>query len=134
MREGRTIVISGLGIDLLETGRIERELAQSEWQPEAGIFTAEEIRHCSACKNPALRYAACFAAKEAVMKALGVEVRDLAMFREVELRTGPGRGYEITLHSRLKAESERLGLQPMHLAIACNARQTGAMVILEAGH
>jgi phosphopantetheinyl transferase (holo-ACP synthase) len=36
-------VILGLGIDLLETSRVERELSRDEWQPGDGIFTPEEI-------------------------------------------------------------------------------------------
>jgi phosphopantetheinyl transferase (holo-ACP synthase) len=58
------VVILGLGIDLLENSRVERELARGDWLLGDGIFTREEIRHCSGSREAALGYAACFAAKE----------------------------------------------------------------------
>ena len=124
-------MILGLGIDFMEDGRVEQELARALWQPEDGIFTAGEIAYCSSTKRPARRYAACFTAKEATLKALGVQVFDLALFREVELEPASDHGYEVSLHDRLKAASERLGVRHVKLSIAHSARQTGAIVILE---
>lgn len=125
-------MILGLGIDLLETRRVEQELARGEWLRNDGIFTAEEIKHCSSAGEPARRYAACFAAKEATLKALGVRVSDLAIFREVEVGPGSDCSYKVTLYDRLKGECERLGVRRIKLSISCPAGQTGAIVILEA--
>lgn len=127
-----TVVILGLGIDLLENSRVEQELSQGEWLQGDGIFTQAEIRYCNSAKRAALRYAACFAAKEATLKALGIGVRDLALFREVELGLGPDREYRIVLHDRLKAETVRLGIRHIRLSIARHSKQTAAVVILEA--
>ena len=125
-------MILGLGIDLLENRRVERELSRGEWLPHDGIFTPEEISYCNSARRPALRYAACFAAKEATLKALGVRVSDLGMFREVEVKLGMDSGCKIVLHDRLKAESKQLGVQHIQLSITHSANQTGAVVILEA--
>ena len=122
-------MILGFGIDLVATNRVERELAQGEWLPGNGIFTSREISRCCGNKRPALCYAACFAAKEATLKALGVEVADLGMMREVEVELGDH--CTIVLHDRTKSESEQLGVRHIRLAIAPGKRQTGAMVILE---
>jgi holo-[acyl-carrier protein] synthase len=124
-------VIVGLGVDLLENSRIAQELARGDWRQENGVFTSEEIKRCSTGKNPALRYAACFAAKEATLKALGVEVSDLAMFREVEIGLDENGEYAVVLHDRLKTESEQLGVRHIRVSVAAAAKQTGAMVILE---
>jgi holo-[acyl-carrier protein] synthase len=124
------IVIVGLGIDLIENRRVEQELARGEWVREDGIFSREEIRYCSMGKKPALRYAACFAAKEAALKALGAGVGDLAIFREVEVKAG-GSGHGIVVHHRLQSDARRLGVRRINLSIAATKRQTGAMVILE---
>jgi holo-[acyl-carrier protein] synthase len=124
-------VIVGLGVDLLENSRIAQELARGDWRQENGVFTSEEIKRCSTGKNPALRYAACFAAKEATLKALGVEVSDLAMFREVEIGLDENGEYAVVLHDRLKSESEQLGVRHIRISVAAAAKQTGAMVILE---
>lgn len=125
-------MILGLGIDLLENRRVERELSQGNWLLDDGVFTQQEINYCSSARRPARRYAACFAAKEATLKALGVRVSDLAIFREVEVGLGPNSQYTIVLHDRLKAESEQLGVRHIKLSIAHSAKQTGAIVVLEA--
>jgi holo-[acyl-carrier protein] synthase len=124
-----TVMIVGLGIDLVANRRVERELARGEWLLGDGIFTSREISRCSRDRRPALCYAACFAAKEATLKALGVEVADLGMMREVEVQLGDR--CTIVLHDRMKSESEHLGVRHIRLSIAPSKRQTGAMVILE---
>jgi holo-[acyl-carrier protein] synthase len=126
-------VILGLGIDLLETSRVERELSRGEWLPANGIFTIEEITYCSSAEEPALRYAAFFAAKEATLKALGIQVSDLAMYREVEVIPSGKRGHQVVLHNRLQAASEELGVRSIALSISLHGRQTGAVVIMEDG-
>lgn len=123
------VMIVGFGIDLVTTNRMERELAQGEWMAGDGIFTRREISRCSRNRRPAVCYAACFAAKEATLKALGVEVADLGMMREVEVELGDR--CAIVLHHRMKAESEHLGVRHVRLSVAPSRRQTGAMVILE---
>ena len=124
-------MIVGLGIDLIENRRVEEELARGEWLRENGIFTGGEIRHCNRAKKPAPRYAACFVAKEAALKALGSPVGDLATFREVEVKFGTGSEYGIVLHHGLQLAARRLGVRQVNLSIAATKRQTGAMVILE---
>ncbi len=128
---GWFVVIVGLGIDLVENSRVTRELAQGDWRPENGVFTSGEIDRCSTDKNPALSYAACFAAKEAMLKALGIGVSDWATFREVEIGLDSNGEYAVVLHDRLKSESEQLGVRHIRVSITAAAQQTGAMVILE---
>lgn len=125
-------MILGLGIDVLENRRVEQELLRGEWLLGDGVFTPEEISFCSSARKPALRYAACFAAKEATLKALGIPVSDLGMFREVEVGLGTGCECRVVLHDRLKAESNRMGVQHIRLSITRNRNHTGAMVVLEA--
>ena len=124
-------MIVSLGIDLVENRRVTQELARGDWRPENGVFTNGEIERCSTGRNPALRYAACFAAKEATLKALGVGISDLAMFREVEIDLDKNGAYAVVLHDRLKSKSEQLGVRHIRVSVAAAAKQTGAMVILE---
>ncbi len=62
----------GIGIDLVEIARIERALAR---RPRLArrLFTEGEIEYAAARGRPARHLAARFAAKEAVVKALGME-------------------------------------------------------------
>jgi len=124
-------VITGLGVDLIANSRVEAELERGEWLAGDGIFTAQEICHCNAGKQPARRYAACFAAKEATFKALGVSPRNLAAFRQAEMKEDAANHCSLELHEGLLAEAGRLKTRRIHLTIAAAKKQTGAMVILE---
>lgn len=124
-------MIVGLGIDLLENCCVERELARGEWLLGDGIFTGEEIRECNSSKKAALRYASCFAVKEATLKAMNDGIGDLRAFREVEVRVGSNGEYRVVLHGNAKLRSERLGTRQIRLSVARNSRYTAAMVILE---
>jgi holo-[acyl-carrier protein] synthase len=76
---------TGVGIDLLEIERIERAL---ERRPRlaARIFTDSEREYAAARSRPGRHLAARFAAKEAVVKALGLS-RGVC-FREIEVVAG----------------------------------------------
>ena len=62
--------ILGLGVDICEIERMERALARHPTMRER-VFTPEEIAYCDARARPAESYAGRFAAREAVIKALG---------------------------------------------------------------
>ncbi|HEY4931198.1 MAG TPA: holo-ACP synthase [Terriglobales bacterium] len=124
-------VILGIGIDLIDHVRVQRELERSPWEGTDGIFTPKEIARCRASKRSVARYAACFAAKEATLKALGLEVGDLGMFREVELTEGGKGEHGVLLHGRIRAKSDQLGVRRIRLSITTAKKLTSAMVVLE---
>ncbi len=64
-------MITGIGIDLVEVSRIREMLEKHGDRFKARTFTAAEIAYCDSCADPAMHYAARFAAKEATAKALG---------------------------------------------------------------
>lgn len=124
-------MVVGFGIDLLEHGRMERELERGAWQPRDGVFTAREIRACHAGAHPAAALAACFAIKEATLKALGLGISDFAVLTEVEVRGVPGGDCEILLYGRARLAAQRLGVRRLWSSTTRTARRTGAVVILE---
>jgi holo-[acyl-carrier protein] synthase len=75
---------AGVGIDLIEIARVERAL---ERRPRLAdrLFTEAELSYARARARPGRHLAARFAAKEAVVKALGL--RGFAM-REIEVVAG----------------------------------------------
>lgn len=75
-----------IGVDTIEIGRVERALARYPSFRER-VFTAAERAYCDAKPHPAQHYAARFAAKEAVGKALGCGVR--FTWREIEIAGRP---------------------------------------------
>ena len=62
--------ILGLGVDLCEIARMERALGRHPTM-RVRVFTPEEIAYCDSKGRPAESYAGRFAAREAVIKALG---------------------------------------------------------------
>ena len=125
------LVVVGLGVDLLENDRVAMELTRGEWLLDDGIFTPEEIRYCNNGRNSGRRYALCFAAKEATLKAINADVRDLGIFREVEVHPGVDGQYRLILRGSVKTQFERLGGKHIRLSVAGTARSTAAMVLME---
>jgi holo-[acyl-carrier protein] synthase len=64
------VEIVGLGVDICEIARMERALARHPTMRQR-VFTPEEIAYCDAKARPAESFAGRFAAREAVIKALG---------------------------------------------------------------
>jgi holo-[acyl-carrier protein] synthase len=78
-------VAAGVGIDLLEIDRMERALRRHPRLAER-VFTSGEREYAAARARPGRHLAARFAAKEAVVKALGL--RGGFGFREIEVVAG----------------------------------------------
>ena len=64
------MALAGIGVDMVEIARMEKVLAR---RPSFAtrVFTEEERAYCDRMTRPAQHYAARFAAREAVLKALG---------------------------------------------------------------
>lgn len=73
-----------IGIDIIENTRFARALRRHPRLIER-VFTPAEQKYCRSRPNPVQHYAARFAAKEAVGKALGTGVR---CWREIEIGSG----------------------------------------------
>jgi holo-[acyl-carrier protein] synthase len=125
-------VIVGSGVDIIETGRLERELAHAPWQAMHGIFTTDEIHCFNISKKPALLFAGCFAAKEATLKALGMAVSNLAHFRDIEVLPDPDGNWNLSLHGYTLSISHKLGALHASVAVTTSTKLSVAMVVLEA--
>jgi len=64
--------VTGVGIDLLEIDRLERALARYPRLAER-VFSEDEREYAAQRRRPGRHLAARFAAKEAVVKALGLQ-------------------------------------------------------------
>lgn len=74
-----------LGIDLVEVPRIRALLEKHGARFKERTFTAGEIAYCDRCADPAMHYAARFAAKEAVAKALGTGFAEGVSWLDIEV-------------------------------------------------
>jgi holo-[acyl-carrier protein] synthase len=80
--------IHGIGIDIVEVGRIASAIERHGERFLARIFTPDERRYCEAHKQPNPHFAARFAAKEAISKALGTGIGGNAGLLEMEVVRG----------------------------------------------
>src|SRR5450830_430 len=127
---GGTLMILGIGTDLLDVARMAKELEEKGAGFRNTVFTPCEIAYCEAKRYPARHFAARFAAKEALFKALaGSTSRDF--WREVEVaRTGdaPPR---LLLHGCVKEAADRLGVKSILVSLSHTDSLAAASVVLQ---
>jgi holo-[acyl-carrier protein] synthase len=113
-----------VGVDLIEISRIARALERHPGFRER-CFTEAERAYCDAKPNPPQHYAARFAGKEAVGKALGSGVR--FTWREIEIAGRPKPA--VTLSGTTKAWAERVGAGRIELSMT-HSRELAQAVCL----
>ena len=77
-------MIGGIGVDLVDVGRLAGILGRSARFADQ-VFTTGERRHRTGRGNPAKHLAACFAAKEAFLKAVGIGLWAGVPLKQVEV-------------------------------------------------
>jgi holo-[acyl-carrier protein] synthase len=114
---------SSVGIDLLEIERLERAL---ERRPRLAqrLFTDAERDYAASRARPGQHLAARFCAKEAVAKALRLEVWS---FRDVEVTTAGGPP-DVTLHGAVAERAQALGVS-VRISLTHTRSDAGAVAI-----
>jgi holo-[acyl-carrier protein] synthase len=125
------MAILGHGIDLVETARIGRMIADHGQHFLDRCFTQAEQAYCGGHKRATEHYAGRFAAKEAILKVLGTGWRGQIAWTDMEILNDPA-GKPVL---RLTAESARLaaelGIVKWHLSISHTAGHAMASAIGE---
>lgn len=107
----------GLGVDIVEIERM-RAILQRSPRFRTRVFSEEERAYCDATAVPAVHYATRFAAKEAVVKALGTGFARGVDVRDIEVRrTSKGRPYAV-LSGRARAIAEEQGVRELPLSLS----------------
>ena len=95
-------MIEGIGVDIVSVNRIKKLYEKFGVKFLNKIFTDKEIAYCLSHTNPYPHFAARFAVKEAVIKALkkpeGLKLKD------IELINNPDGSPEIFLNEKNKKE------------------------------
>jgi holo-[acyl-carrier protein] synthase len=107
-----------IGVDLVETSRIESKLEKSVM---GDLFLPGEIGYATTQPNPAQNLAGRYAAKEAIVKALGIDGWDPL---DVEI-VGGGEETGVHLHGAVRERADELGvditISMTHLAAIAGA-------------
>lgn len=119
-------MILGVGVDLIEIDRIASALERRPRFAER-CFTADEAAYCRSRAFPPQHFAARFAAKEAVGKALGI---GMTRWRDVEVVRGRG-APTIRLHGLHAARAAELGAVRVHVSLTHAKEHAIAVAVVE---
>lgn len=125
-------MIFGVGCDVLEVARVKKEIEKKGGRFIARIFTPEEIKYATGKRYPERHFAARFAAKEALFKALGTGLRGKLAWKDVEVRNGPLGKPEMVLSGQAHALAKKQGIKSIFVSLAHTNDVAHASVVLEA--
>jgi holo-[acyl-carrier protein] synthase len=112
------VQILGTGTDIVEVLRIAQMIERHGELFISRVYTDLEIEYCSARKAATQHYAGRWAAKEAVLKAIGTGwVRGIG-WRDIEIRNLPGGAPTVALRAGAREVIERRGIQRLHVTIS----------------
>ncbi|HEY6583586.1 MAG TPA: holo-ACP synthase [Gaiellaceae bacterium] len=118
-----------VGTDMIEIGRIRRALERYASFRDR-CFTESEQAYCDSRPNPAQHYAARFAGKEAVGKALGFGVATRFAWREIEISGRPKPS--VQLSGRVEEWSRRVGAGAIDLSMSHSRELASAVCVVVA--
>ena len=116
-----------VGTDLIEIERVRRALERYPGFRDR-CFTDAEQAYCDSRPNPPQHYAARFAGKEAVGKALGFGVARAFAWRDVEIAGRPKP--DVRLSGRMLAWAERAGAGGIDLSMSHSRELATAVCVV----
>ena len=121
----------GLGIDLVEVARIRDLLTNHGDRFKERTFTAGEIAYCDSCADPAMHFAARFAAKEASAKAIGTGLWAQGVdWKDFEVLRAESGKPSLLLHGAAKSHAQSQGVTSLLISLTHTRELAMAQVIL----
>jgi holo-[acyl-carrier protein] synthase len=124
------VEILGLGVDICEIERMERALRRHPTMRER-VFTPEERAYCDAKARPAESYAGRFAAREAVIKALGGYRSK--RWQDISVSRAPSGAPAIRLEGNAKVRADTLGVSKVLITFTHERTSAVAFAVAIAG-
>jgi holo-[acyl-carrier protein] synthase len=122
-------MIYGIGIDIVKTERMKNAVVRWDRKFLDRVFTENEILHAYKKKDPFLSLSVRFAAKEALVKAIGASIP--ISLREIEiLNQENGRPF-INVSGRMKTFFEENTIRCTHVSLSHEQEYGVACVVLE---
>jgi holo-[acyl-carrier protein] synthase len=123
--------VVGIGTDIIECLRIAQMIQRHGELFLTRVYTPHEIEYCSARKASTQHYAGRFAAKEAVLKALGTGWTRGIHWRDIEVRNELGGRPRILLGGGARELCEKVGIAEMLISIShCRTHATAYALAL----
>ena len=124
-------MIFATGIDIIEIERVQKAVGRSGQRFIERIFTDAEIEYCSNKKHSIQHYAARFAVKEAVYKALKPAPGTPLRWREIEVTHVDGVQPELKLSGETKSISEKAGITRICISLSHSSKFAAAVAVAE---
>jgi holo-[acyl-carrier protein] synthase len=128
-------MIVSVGVDMIEVARIQRALEDRAIGKRFRdrVYTESEIAYCETKKGRGKyqSYAGRFAAKEAVMKALGRGWGSKVSWSNIEVARARNGKPEIVLHNHTSSFAEKLGIRRLLVSITHTNEHALAYVIAQ---
>jgi len=125
--------IIGHGVDIVEVARIRAMLEEHGDRFLNRCFTAGERGYATTRRRAAEHLAGRFAAKEAVLKAIGTGWRGGIAWTDIEVHLLPSGQPEVELHRAAAAAARQLGIREWKLSISHTEQYAMASVIGSGG-
>lgn len=122
--------MKAVGLDAVEIHRIEATITRQGARFLQRVYTAYEIDLAPAHGGRFAFFAGRFAAKEAVLKALGTGWAGGIAFTDVEVRRLPGGAPQVTLHGLALRRAEEIGVSQVHVSITHTRSDAQAIAFL----
>lgn len=129
----RKQMIVGIGVDIVEVGRVKDILSRYRDRFLRRVFTDEEAGYAKKSVREAERLAGRFAVKEAVMKAFGTGKSQGILWRDVETVRGTMGKPEVKLYGNAYKYMKKLNGKRLHVSISHDGGKAMAFVIIESG-
>ena len=128
------MAVIGVGIDLVEIGRAERMLERKGERPLERVLTPGERDYVAGKAHPARHFAARFAAKEAVYKALqSLPGARAISWQDIEVVSSESGRPIVALHGLALEVSAAAGGVRLHVSLTHTDETAGAVVVAETG-
>jgi len=115
--ESKAGTVRGIGTDVVSVARIHRAVDRTTGRILLRLFTSEERDYCRSKRAVWACYAARFAAKEAVLKALGTGLSGFG-WQDVEVRNCSSGRPQVVLSGGAAREAEKQGITEIMLSIS----------------
>ncbi len=124
--------IHGIGTDITECLRIAQMIERHGELFITRVYTPREIEYCQSRKQATQHFAGRWAAKEAVLKAVGTGWRRGISWRDVEVHNQPSGKPVVSLFGGLRDFAEDLGIDEVLVSIShCRSHATAYAIALE---
>ena len=125
--------VLGIGTDIVECLRIARMIDRHGELFITRVYTPWEIRFCQSRKQATQHFAGRWAAKEAILKAIGTGWRRGISWRDIEIRNEPSGKPVVGLRGGVRDAITELGVREILVSIShCRSHATAyAMAIAQ---